>query len=108
MMNRSRPPVLAHVEYQKHSAKLRELELQQKFEYIYNENVWGSPESSQDSAPRWRLLLQFAISLRNSAAASRYEGSQTRPVKIFFGYPLLRSRSIPLWESTSSSLLLQC
>src|SRR5437588_8306903 len=45
MMNRSRPPVLAHVEYQKHSAKLRELELQQKFEYIYNENVWGSPES---------------------------------------------------------------
>jgi hypothetical protein len=44
-MSRSRPPVLAHLEYQKHSAKLRERGLQEKFEYIYRENMWGSPES---------------------------------------------------------------
>ena len=44
-MSRSRPPVLAHLEYQRHSAKLRELGLQERFEYIYRENMWGSPES---------------------------------------------------------------
>lgn len=44
-MSSSRPPVLAHLEYQKHSSRLRKLELRQKFEYIYEENVWGSPES---------------------------------------------------------------
>ena len=44
-MSSSRPPVLAHLEYQKHSSKLRELGLRQKFEYIYQKNVWGSPES---------------------------------------------------------------
>ena len=44
-MTRSRPPVLAHLEYEKHSATLRELGLQQKFEYIQRKNMWGSPES---------------------------------------------------------------
>jgi hypothetical protein len=44
-MSRTRPPVLAHLEYQKHSANLRELGLKEKFEYIYQQNMWGSPES---------------------------------------------------------------
>jgi methyltransferase family protein len=44
-MSRSRPPVLAHLEYQKHSTNLRALGLQEKFEYIHRENMWGSPES---------------------------------------------------------------
>lgn len=70
-MNRSRPPVWAHLEYQKHSSKLRELGLRQKFDYIYEDNLWGSPESVSGigstlvvTAPLRRQLSELCQSLQ--------------------------------------------
>ena len=44
-MPRSRPPVLAQLNFQKHKNVLTALNLGERFEEIYRRNVWGSPES---------------------------------------------------------------
>lgn len=74
-MSSLRPSVLAHLEYQKHSQQLRKLELKNKFEYIYAQNVWGSCESVSGLGSELAATLLSVGSFRNSARNCRFVGS---------------------------------
>ncbi len=69
---KARPPVLANFRFLEHAEALRGRDLADTFAYIYQANMWGSPESrsgvgSEDAATR-HLQLEIPALLRRLGA----------------------------------------